>query len=157
MIGLGSMGLLHALLMPGCIGYELSPARRDWATRQGIDAQEPGELHPAQRVIVCPGSEAALRLGLQIVEPGGTLCLFAPMPPGGVEMDLESLYFKDVTLVNSYSCGPDDTAAAVQVLLQGAVRAHQVVSDFIALDDLPEAYQQMNSGEILKAMVLFPA
>lgn len=154
-IGLGALGVMHALMLPGCIAYELSAERRAWAAKHGIDARPVDELHAAQRVFVCPGSESALRLALQIVEPGGTVCLFAPMHPGTLEVDLESLYFRDLTLVNSYSCGPDDTTAALEVLRLGTIQAEQIVSDFINLDELPESYQRMKSGEILKAMVVF--
>jgi L-iditol 2-dehydrogenase len=78
------------------------------------------------------------------------------MPPTGpTRLDLNGLYFKDARLVSSYSCGPTDTAAATELIRAGTIRAEQVVSDFIRLDELPKAYQAMKAGEILKAMVMF--
>ncbi|MBI1757403.1 MAG: alcohol dehydrogenase catalytic domain-containing protein [Fimbriimonas ginsengisoli] len=156
-IGLGSMGLMHLLVLPrAAVGYELLLARREWATGLGLQARPPESPEEADVVIVCPGSRAALDLALKMVSAGGTVALFAPFPPGcSVELDLNQAYFRDLRLVTSYSCGPEDTAKAADWVRRGVVRAEQVVSDFIALKELPAAYQAMRAGEILKAMVVF--
>jgi len=155
-IGLGVMGLMHMLLMSGAAGYEINPARIAWATKLGLDTRIPDPSATADYVFVCPGNQAALDLATQMIAPGGTIVLFAPMPPGTpTPVDLNRLYFKDVNLVSSYSCGPNDTAIAAQMLKEGKIKAEQVVSDFIALEELPKAYQAMKNGEILKAMVMF--
>ncbi|MCW5942718.1 MAG: alcohol dehydrogenase catalytic domain-containing protein [Fimbriimonadaceae bacterium] len=156
-VGLGAMGVLHALVAPGrTVGYETNPARREWARERGIEAREPSDASPADTVFVCPGSEAALRFALEIVNPGGTIVLFAPLPPGRpVTLDLEALYFRDFRLVSSYSCGPTDTKRAAEIIRQGTIRADQIVSTFVELDELPSAYLAMKSGETLKAMVVF--
>lgn len=67
----------------------------------------------------------------------------------------ELAYFKEIKIFPTYSCGPEDTVSAYKLLAQGAIRAEQVVSDFVKLESLPEAYQQMRDGTILKAMVVF--
>ncbi|MFZ4509075.1 MAG: alcohol dehydrogenase catalytic domain-containing protein [Fimbriimonas sp.] len=155
-IGLGVMGLLHMLVMPGAVGYDLSPRRIEWATNLGLQALHPDQMMPADVIIVCPGSQATLDLATRHVCPGGTIVLFAPQPPGErTILDANRLYFADVTLRNAYSCGPDDTAVALQWIRESKVRANQVVSDFIALDELPKAYHAMKRGDILKAMVRF--
>ncbi len=155
-IGLGVMGLMHLLFLPGAIGYEINPLRLTYAKSLGLDARTPFPLAPADRIFVCPGSKPALDLAIQMARPGATIVLFAPMPPGEeTPVDLNRLYFNDVRLVSSYSCGPNDTAMAADILRQGKIKAEQVVSDFIAIDDLPEAYQKMKRSEILKPMVVF--
>lgn len=156
-IGLGAMGLMHALIAPGpVVGYETNPARRAWAGEQGIEARDPTDATSADTVFVCPGSETALRFALDLARPGGTIVLFAPLPPGmPVALDLEALYFRDLRLVTSYSCGPDDTSRAAEFIRIGAVRASRVVSTYVELDRLPAAYAAMKSGQTLKAMVIF--
>lgn len=155
-VGLGFMGGAHAALMPGCVGYELNPARRVWAAEQGIDAREPSTQDRFPLVVLCPGSEAALRFALEIAAPSARVVLFAPLPPRSpVALDLEELYFREVSLVPSYSCGPQDTAQAAAWLRERRVRAEQLVSDFIRLDQLPEAYIAMRDGAMLKPMVEF--
>jgi L-iditol 2-dehydrogenase len=158
-IGLGSMGLMHLLAARTAnkAGYDLNPARVEWAKQLGLDArQAPAEPKiRADVVFVCPGSSAALDAALRMVRPGGKVILFAPMPPNSpVSIDLEVLYFLEAQVIPSYSCGPDDVADAA-VLVGSYVRAEQVVSHFISIDELPKAYQAMKMGEILKPMVMF--
>jgi L-iditol 2-dehydrogenase len=155
-IGLGAMGLLHLLLLKGAIGYDISPARVEHAGALGLTAKESKERAAADVVFVCPGNKAALDLAIEIINPGGTVMMFAPQEPGAeTPVDLSRLYFNDIRIVNAYSCGPDDTRAAAQLLREGKIKAEQIVSDFIAIDELPDAYQKMKRGEILKAMVVF--
>jgi L-iditol 2-dehydrogenase len=156
-IGLGVMGLMHLLLLGGdAVGYELAAGRREWAANLGLDARAPHELAgKADAVFMCPGTAAALRFALDIAAPGATIVLFAPFPPGETtSLDLGALYFRDYTLVNSYSCGPVDTDGAYDAVKDGRVTADKVVSHFIDLDDLPTAYADMKAGRILKAMVV---
>lgn len=156
-IGLGAMGVLHALIAPGTVvGYETNPVRRAWASEQGVVAREPSAATPADTVFVCPGSEAALRFALDVVKPGGTVVLFAPLPPNEpVVLDLEALYFRDLRLVTAYSCGPNDTSRAAELIRSGTVRSSRVVSTYVDLDRLPIAYAAMKAGQTLKAMVIF--
>lgn len=155
-IGLGVMGLMHMLLLgPNAIGYDLSPSRREWAKNQGLDARAPEDGEPADAIFVCPGSQAAFEGALRLAKPGATIAMFAPLGPGEDLRAPQEAYFKDLHIVNSYSCGPDDTAAAAEAVRAGRVRAEQVVSHFIAIDELPAAYQAMKRGEILKPMVIW--
>ena len=156
-VGLGVMGLMHMLLMPGAVGYDMNPERVEWARKLGMDARSVFDCAgEATCVIICPGSKEALRFGLERAAPDARVCLFAPMPPGeAVPLDLEKAYFREVTITTSYSCGPIDTQAAAHILRERRIRAEQVVSHFIRLHDLPEAYRMMKEGKILKAVVEF--
>ena len=156
-IGLGVMGLMHMLaLPPGAVGFDLLEPRRSWASSLGLIAEAPETSRQFDVVVVCPGTPQALDFGLAVAAPGARIVLFAPMPPGERNaLDLNSIYFRDLRLLNSYSCGPDDTRAAAALIRSGKVRAEQVVSDFISLDSLPSAYVKMKAGSILKAMVVF--
>ena len=50
----------------------------------------------------------------EAVAAGGTLLLFTMAPPGETwNADLYDLYFREVTVLPSYSCGPDDTSEAL--------------------------------------------
>lgn len=155
-IGLGVMGLMFMHLLKGAQGVDLSESRRDWASSQGLHALSPEKAEKSEVIIVCPGSEQALNLALSLAEPDPKVCLFAPMPPETITgLDLHGLYFQDLTLTCSYSCGPRETRRAKELLEQGLFRAEQVVSDFISLDELPESYLAMKEGRILKPMVMF--
>lgn len=143
-------------LTPEARGYDLNPLRRAWAEAQGLNAAHPDEATPAETVFVCPGSQAAFDLAMRIVKPQGTVVMFAPLPPGEDLRVPQEVYFKDITITHAYSCGPNDTAIAAELLREGVVRAEQVVERFVLLDELSEAYVQMKEGKILKAMVVWP-
>ncbi|HVT12345.1 MAG TPA: alcohol dehydrogenase catalytic domain-containing protein [Fimbriimonadaceae bacterium] len=155
-IGLGSLGLMHLLLLPGAAGYDLNPERIRHARSLGLDARPLDGREKADTIFVCPGSKPALDLAIELANPGATIVLFAPLPPTGeIPVDLNRLYFNDIRLVTTYSCGPEDTGMAAAILRSGRIRAEQVVSDFIGISELPEAYQKMKRGGILKPMVVF--
>jgi L-iditol 2-dehydrogenase len=154
-IGLGVMGLMHMALLPSSIGYDVKDSRLEWAIRQGFDARAPDAYEEADTIFVCPGSQAAFEFALQIARPAATVVMFAPLPPGEPLRVPGEAYFKDLRIVHSYSCGPAETAAAAAIIRNLGLWAEQVVSDFIRIDQLPEAYQAMKKGDILKPMVVF--
>lgn len=156
-IGLGVMGLMHLLASPGqAVGTDLNPRRMEWATSLGLQARAVDPCEQFDAIVVCPGSRAAFEFALSVAAPEARILFFAPLPPEEQpDIDWNAVYFRDLTLSHAYSCGPEETRLAVEVLRNGIVKAEQVVSHFIELDELPAAYQTMKKGEILKPMVLF--
>lgn len=155
-VGLGVMGLMHGLLHKGAVCFETNPQRRQWAAALGLDARHSDEGGVFDFMIVCPGTKNAIDFAIDHIAPGGAIMLFSPIgPPGNLDIPFDKLYFKDVSLIPSYSCGPDHTRSALRFIEEGTVRAEQVVSHFIGIDELPEAYQAMKRGELLKPMVQF--
>jgi L-iditol 2-dehydrogenase len=152
-IGLGFMGLLHALILEGCHAFDLNPDRLAWAQRQGVITPDMEATY--DRIFVMPGSQAAFDRAYAMSDHYAQICLFAPLPP---EQDLKvpgAAYFNDLRIFNAYSAGPPDSVQAINWLCEGRVRADQVVTEFIPLTDLPRAYRAMRDGEILKPMVVF--
>ncbi len=155
-IGAGALGLMFGLMLPQATLLESNPARREYASSLGLNAVDQAVSEKFQTAFVCPGSGTAIALGYDLLAPDGKLVLFAPMSPSEpFPFPQEAAYFRDLQIIHSYSCGPDDTHAAFERIRQGRVKAEQVVSDFVHLDDLPQAYSQMRDGRILKAMVVF--
>lgn len=155
-IGLGGMGLLHMFLLPqDSMGYDLDRGRVAYARSEGLRADLPLQAEPAATIFVCPGSQAAFDQAMAIVEPGGTIVMFAPLGPGQQLKLPQSAYFKDLRVLHSYSCGPSDTAQALVHLRKGTVRAEQICSHFIELSELPKYYKLMQSGKIIKPMVVW--
>jgi L-iditol 2-dehydrogenase len=155
-IGLGVMGLMHMLVLPSTAqGYDLNPARVEWARELGLCAALPNAPIPADVVFVCPGTQAAFDFAISFSRPGGTIVMFAPLGPGEELRVPQRAYFNDLSLKNSYSCGPAETRLAATAIRAGKVRAEQVVSSFIGIEELPKAYESMKLGKILKPMVLF--
>jgi L-iditol 2-dehydrogenase len=155
-IGLGVMGILHLLAIgDGAVGYDLKESRTEWARTQGIDGRNLSDADPADFIFVCPGSQAAFDFALAIANPGANIVMFAPLGPGQTLKVPQDVYFRDLSIHHAYSCGPNDTLAAAEVIRAGKVCAEQVVSHFIRIDELPQAYLLMKEAAILKPMVLF--
>ncbi|MGA8575846.1 MAG: alcohol dehydrogenase catalytic domain-containing protein [Candidatus Cybelea sp.] len=165
-IGLGVMGLLHVLaarsLGAEVFGGDFIAARRDVAQRNGAIAFHPDELRRAlpggADVVICgPGSAAAMQAAVEAVAPGGTIVMFTPFPPElAVTIDSQKMYFGDLRLVASYSCGPDDTRASLELIESGTVSAAKIGADLVSLDDVPRAYRQLAESKIIKPIVVFP-
>lgn len=159
-IGLGFMGLVHSLLLPNAVAFEVNETRIEHARSLGIDARSsvgnPDAVKDSfESVFVCPGSQKAFDLALSLVRPGGTIVMFAPLAPSEDLRVPQAAYFKDVRLLQSYSCGPEDTRRAYARFQTGKLRAEQLVDRFAQLHELPELYVKMRDGEILKPMILF--
>jgi L-iditol 2-dehydrogenase len=158
-VGLGVMGLMHLFALKAknaeAEGFDLNESRVTWALDQGLNAKSPSTEELFDVIFVCPGSQRAFDFALSIADAGATICMFAPLPPGEMLQVPQLAYFKDLRIVNAYSCGPNDTLAAKYLIEAGNLRAEHVVSEFIGLDKLPDAYQRMKNGTILKPMVKF--
>lgn len=164
-IGLGVMGLLH-VLAGGALGAEVYgadflPERRAVAERSGATVLHPDEVQRAlpegADVVICgPGTVAAMRAAVDAAAPAGTVVMFTPFPSDvPVTIDSQRLYFGDLRIVASYSCGPDDTRAALDLIANGVVTAQKVGADLIALDDVPRAYRDFAQARMIKPIVTF--
>ena len=110
----------------------------------------------AHRVIVGPGTPQAMAAGIRACAPGGTVLFFTPTPPGQLlELEPHYLYFNEITLASSYSCGPLDTREALQLIERGMVRARDLVTHRFPLSRAAEAFRlTVRGGESLKALVV---
>jgi L-iditol 2-dehydrogenase len=158
-IGLGAMGLMHLMALKGnhgMIGYDLRPERIEYALSLGLEVRHADEIRPSHLVFVCPGTPEAIRVAVRSTLPRSRIVLFSPIgPPGEMMLPIDELYFKEIYVTASYSSGPADTAKAIEIIRSRDITAAQIVSDFVTLGELPEAYRAMKAGEIRKAMVRF--
>jgi L-iditol 2-dehydrogenase len=169
-IGLGVMGLLHVMLaesagVEAVYGSDVVGSRRAKAVevgaRQAFDADglagkilDATDGEGADVVIVGPGSVAAMDAAAACVARGGTILLFTPLPPDARwPMPVNDLYFKDVSVVTSYSAGPDETREALRLLEKG-LPVKPLITHRFGLDDVSEAYRMVTAaGEALKVIV----
>ncbi len=153
-IGLGLMGMLNGIAArhygaKTVIGADRVPWRLGKALELGMDhvvdvgehdlAESVRELTGgimADVVIVGPGSIAAMQAGLSCVGKGGTVLLFMSPPEEDVlAFRPFDLYFNDVSIVCSYSCGPNDTRTALDLIEAGVVTSEQVVTHRFPLSE----------------------
>lgn len=159
-VGLGVMGIMHALAAQDIgarvSGSDLLESRRTFAESLGVRIVEPAATAIADIAICGPGSPAALRDALAAVDAGGTIVMFTPLEPGvALTLDANDVYFRDVSIVASYSCGPDDTRAALALIERGVVTAQRLGASFYPLEEAAQAYAALRGFQVLKPIVTF--
>lgn len=174
-VGLGFMGQLNVILAKAygaglVLAADFVPYRLEKALRFGADwtidvsheqleevvaAYTDGVM--ADRVIVGPGTIPAMEAGIRCVGKGGTVLFFTPTPPDTQFcIDPYTLYFQEVTLSSSYSCGPSHTRAALALLEKGGIPTAQLITHRFPLEETPQAVQKVaEAQESLKTIILF--
>jgi L-iditol 2-dehydrogenase len=71
-------------------------------------------------------------------------------------LDPNVIFFKDISIVPSYSCGPEDTREALSLIEQGMVHAEKLVTHRYGINETEKAYRTVASaGESLKVLITF--
>ncbi len=174
-IGLGTMGMLHILLLRHLgaemiIGADRVPYRleraRELGADEAVDVSTGGLSGPVRRltsgemadlVVVGPNSADALMEGLSLAGDGGTVLMFTPVGPAEtVRLWPNNLYFRDINLVTSYSAGPDDTRRALDLISRGVLGASDVVTHRFPIEGIAEAYAlTARARNSLKCIIVF--
>ena len=99
-------------------------------------------------VFVGPGKSEVVREAADSVAAGGTLLMFTMSPPGeGWAAPLHDLYFREISVVPSYSCGPDDTREALDLLASRSVPVADLVSHRFDLREAEAAFARAREPE----------
>jgi len=111
----------------------------------------------ADVVIVGPGTIEAIYSGLEIVAKGGKLVLFTPTPDDAIlEIKPYEVYFKEISIIPSYSAGPDDTVEALELISKGIIKAEKFVTHRFKIENTLDAFMlTASAGESLKCMIVF--
>jgi L-iditol 2-dehydrogenase len=173
-VGLGAMGLLMTQLAriygaQTIVGTDFLGDRRERAVLHGAHyAFDPREARQtaqwreltddrgADVVIVCPGDARAVHAGIEAAAPGARVVCFTPMPPATpIPVDFATLYFREISLYQSYSCGPDETREALELLTLGYVEVESLITHRAGLDGVAEALERAHAhSEGLKTVIL---
>lgn len=174
-IGLGIMGQLNVLLArhygaKQVIGADLLDSRCALARRLGADATinvskeslregverlTDGEM--VDIVIVGPPKTDVMQLGIECAGKGSTVVFFMGSAPGErMEIEPYHLYFNEITLVSSYSCGPYDTREALDLIEQRVIRVDDLVTHRFSLEQTALGFAKMAEvRDTLKAVIVF--
>lgn len=109
----------------------------------------------ADLVLVGPSSPKVVQEGIKCAGPGGRVLMFmAPQPGVMMEVEPNELFFKEIDLVSSYSCGPDDTRETLKLLNDGVFPEDKLISHRFPMEQALEACRlTAAAGDSLKVLV----
>ncbi len=172
-IGLGIMGMMHVVLARHAgaariFGIDLFETRARRALELGADHAIVADNDLVERirdlthgamadvVIVGPGTVRALQTGLELAGKGATVVQFtATAPDEEMTIRPHDLYFNDTRFITSYSCGPDDTRQAMDLVERGVLSAADLVTHSFPLAQVTQAFETAQRQEALKVVVTF--
>jgi L-iditol 2-dehydrogenase len=159
-IGSGIAGLLHVQLARAMgagriVATDIVDSRLESARKLGADTvfdarediaprvREVNDGWLADLVLVCTGARSAQIQGMEAVERGGTVLLFAPTDPGvTVPLSINDLFFRnDITLTTSYGGSPGDHVEALELIRLGRLRVKEMITHRFGLADIGEAFR----------------
>ena len=98
--------------------------------------------------IVATSSLKALADAIDMVRKGGTVMMFG-VPSKGAKMDLDmnKIYSKEITLVTSYAASDKDTAEALSLIESSQIDVKQLITHTYSISDSQKAFDHARSGE----------
>ncbi len=169
-IGAGSMGLLHLLVLRAASSdahvliVEPDPARRATARRLGADeaihpdrlaAAAAGQPHRgADAVFDTAGGQAAFDLALQATRPGGRIVLFAHAAHGAqVTFDINAVFRSERQIIGAYSGSPAEQARILAMMVRGTLDPTPLATHRLPLSKVAEAVDLYRRRDALKVLL----
>jgi L-iditol 2-dehydrogenase len=107
-------------------------------------------------IIVTVAKAAVMQEAMRLVCKGGTVLIYAPLPPGQeMAVDVCDLLFSEKSLVSTYSCGPDDTRFALDLIRDRRIVTETLVTHRFGLEEVGTAMRlAASTGESLKVVIV---
>ncbi|MBN2041008.1 MAG: alcohol dehydrogenase catalytic domain-containing protein [Spirochaetes bacterium] len=153
--GLMHIGLARALGAGLIIAADTIPARLEMARRMGADItleanenmyefiRQANNGLLADKVVTCHGE--FIHLGINSVEKGGTVLIFASAPEDAIiPAKINDIFWRtEVTLTSTYAGSPADCDLALKMIRSGAVNVNKLITDRIGLEKIQEGFQKV--------------
>jgi threonine dehydrogenase-like Zn-dependent dehydrogenase len=156
--GGGAIGLGAALVArhmgAGAITLSESHAgRRAMVAREGFDAYDPADLTGDFDLIIdAVGAVGTRAQASRLARPGGVI-VHVGLLPGVDGYDIRRITLQEITVTGSYCYTPDDFAATLSALGQGAFGALGWVESR-RLEDGPAAFADLDAGRVDAAKIV---
>ena len=169
-IGLGTIGLLMAQALRAfgmnVYGCDIMDDRIELANQHGINAFNSLDVEVAHKFIysktdeigadcifMTSGADAAIPLALQTVRLGGKILIFASTPKNMGYANNE-IYYKELTVLGSYSPRPVDLETSLKLLTDKEVDVKNL-STVYPIEKIQDAFDDTISNKIMKAYIKF--
>lgn len=157
-VGLGSIGVLMAQTLNAfgmdVIGCDLIQDRIDRLKKLGIEALNAKDLPErleVDAVFMTSGADKAIDTALKSVRNGGTILVFSSTPMNTGYANNE-IYYRELTVLGSYSPSPKDLADSLELLRDGKVVVKGLASEY-EFEKIQQAFDDTVSNKIMKAYI----
>ena len=156
-VGLGSIGVLMAQALKAyganVVGCDLLPERIEFLRNLGIDAVDVRELTGEfDGIFMTSGADKAIGTALKYVRNGGKILVFSSTPSDLSAYPNNEIYYRELTVMGSYSPSPDDLKESLELLRTGRVVVKEISTEY-KLEDIQKAFDDTMSNKIMKAYI----
>lgn len=158
-VGLGSIGILMAQALKAygvnVVGCDLISERIDFLRQLGIQAYDVRELPDdfvADGIFMTSGADKAINTALKYVRNGGKILVFSSTPSDLTAYPNNEIYYRELTVLGSYSPSPADLKDSLELLKTGKVNVNGISTEY-DLKDIQKAFDDTMSNKILKAYI----
>lgn len=167
-IGLGSIGLIMSEALKA-LGYEvyacdLLDERLKIAKEKGIEAYNSKDIESfdsliksktdglgVDAVFMTSGADKAIDVAIRTIKMGGKILVFSSTP-NNCGYPNNEIYYKELTVLGSYSPSPDDLKLAYELLKDKKVKTDNLTTIY-PLEKIQEAFEDTMSNKIFKAYI----
>lgn len=167
-VGLGSIGLIMAEAIKA-MGYrvfacDILDDRIELANKMGIESFNSRDLNLFERfikektsnlgvdaVFMTSGADKAIDVALQTIKLGGKILVFSSTP-NNMGYANNEIYYKELTVLGSYSPSPKDLEDSFILLASGKVNVKNLTTSY-PIDKIQEAFEDTISNKIFKAYI----
>ena len=167
-VGLGSIGLIMAEAIQA-MGYkvfacDLLEERIEIANKKGVESFNSANLEEFGRIIknktaelgvdavfMTSGADKAIDVALKTIKMGGKILVFSSTPKNFGYANNE-IYYKELTVMGSYSPSPNDLKDSYILLSTNKVNVKNLTTTY-SLDDIQKAFEDTISNKIFKAYI----
>ena len=167
-VGLGSIGLImsEALRAMGynVFGCDLIEDRIKLANERGIIAFNSKNLEDfdskiremtdgfgVDAVFMTSGADKAIDVAIKTVKQGGKILVFSSTPLSNGYPNNE-IYYKELTVLGSYSPSPEDLKYSFELISSGMVNVKDLTTVY-PLEKIQQAFDDTTSNKIFKAYI----
>ncbi len=167
-IGLGSIGLIMAEGLKAygykVYGCDLIDERIELASSRGVESfnsrdlesfnkiiREKTENYGVDAVFMTSGADKAIDVALKTVKQGGKILVFSSTPLSNGYPNNE-IYYKELTVLGSYSPSPDDLKESFDLITSGRVNVKDLTTTY-PLENIQTAFDDTISNKIFKAYI----
>lgn len=167
-VGLGSIGLIMAEGLKAygykVYGCDLIEDRINLASSRGIESFNSKDLVSFEEIIkgktensgvdavfMTSGADKAIDVALKTIKQGGKILVFSSTPLSNGYPNNE-IYYKELTVMGSYSPSPKDLKESFDLITSGRVNVTDLTTIY-ALEDIQQAFDDTISNKIFKAYI----